>query len=475
MSSQIPNFQQANILVIGDIMLDRYWTGATSRISPEAPVPVVKVGEIENRLGGAANVAQNLAALGCTVGLCGIIGEDEAANTIDTLLAQSNIEDRLIRDGSNPTITKLRVLSRHQQLIRLDFEEKLHQANKEPLLQQLKQSIQNYNAVIISDYAKGTIGNAQAIIQLCENHKIPVFVDPKGSDFSHYTGASCITPNLSELSHIVGHFEELEDVFEQAERLCVELKLSSILVTLSEKGMALIQQGKPALHIPTQAKDVFDVTGAGDTVIATFTACIASGTDMASAMHLANVAAGVVVGKLGTSTVTADELRIALLQQDQFIEKGATTLDSLTKQLELCRHKGEKIVFTNGCFDILHAGHVRYLKQAAELGDRLIVGLNSDSSIRRLKGQERPVVSLDERLEVLAALKCVDWVIAFDDDTPAKLIDAIIPDFLVKGGDYIVEDIVGYDTVTKNGGQVMTLPYVPGCSTTSIIDKIKKL
>ncbi|VUD69418.1 Bifunctional protein HldE [Thalassocella blandensis] len=475
MSSQLPDFNRANILVIGDVMLDRYWSGSTTRISPEAPVPVVKVGDIENRLGGAANVAQNLAALGCKVSLSGIIGQDEAAEIIKTLLAKSNIEDLLAEDSNNPTITKLRVMSRHQQLLRLDFEEKLHNTNKNKLLDTIKHSIDQFDAVIISDYAKGTIADAQPIIQICRTLKKPVFVDPKGTDFSHYKNANAITPNLSELQAIVGEQESLETLFVHTERLCKQLNLEAILVTLSEKGMALIQQNKPALHIPTLAKDVFDVTGAGDTVIATFTACVAAGNDLPSAMNLSNVAAGVVVGKLGTSTVNAKELQMALLQQDQFIDKGAISLSKLVQQIEICRHKGEKIVFTNGCFDILHAGHVRYLKQAAELGDRLVVGLNSDASIKRLKGEERPVVSLDERLEVLSSLNCVDWVIPFEQDTPATLIDAIIPDFLVKGGDYTIENIVGYETVTQHGGKVLTLPFVPGCSTSSIIEKIKQL
>ena len=475
MSIQLPDFSSANILVIGDVMLDRYWTGATSRISPEAPVPVVKVGEIENRLGGAANVAKNLATLGCKVSLCGITGKDEAGETINALLNQSNIDNQLIQDSLNPTITKLRVMSRHQQLLRLDFEEKLHNTNKKQLLDKLATQIDSFDAVIISDYAKGTIVDAQPLIQLCRSHTKPVFVDPKGTSFEHYNSASVITPNLSELQAIIGEQDSLDQLFSGAEALCKKLNLEAILVTLSERGMALIQQDVPALHIPTLAKDVFDVTGAGDTVIATFSACMATKKDAVNAMHLANVAAGVVVGKLGTSTVTAKELQLALLQQEQLIEKGAINLEKLIKQVEICRHKGEKIVFTNGCFDILHAGHVRYLKQAAELGDRLIVGLNSDDSIRRLKGKERPVVSLDERLEVLASLNCVDWVVPFEEDTPANLIDTIIPDYLVKGGDYKVEEIVGYKTVTNHGGEVLTLPFVPGCSTRSIIDKIKRL
>lgn len=475
MTVQLPHFANTKILVIGDVMLDRYWAGATSRISPEAPVPVVKVGEIENRLGGAANVAKNLATLGCKVSLCGITGQDEAGDILADELSKNQICDLLIKDPNNPTITKLRVLSRHQQLIRLDFEESLANTQQDVLLEKINEYITGFNAVIISDYAKGTITDAQPIINLCRKHGLPVLVDPKGASFDHYRGATAITPNLSELCAITGTAENLSNQLERAQDLCESLNLQAMLLTLSEKGMALVQLGQPANHIPTQAKDVFDVTGAGDTVIATFTACLAAGSDMISAMHLANVAAGVVVGKVGTSTVTPQELSAALSQQDQLLDRGATSLDKLLQQLSICRSKGEKIVFTNGCFDILHAGHVRYLKQAAALGDRLIVGLNSDKSIRRLKGEERPVVGLDERMEVLSSLNCVDWVIPFEEDTPANLIENILPDYLVKGGDYIIEEIVGYQIVTENGGSVQTLPFVPGCSTTSIIEKIKKL
>lgn len=475
MTIAIPNFKNAHILVIGDIMLDRYWSGSTSRISPEAPVPVVKIGDIEDRLGGAANVAKNIAVLGCKTSICGVLGTDTAGEKIKELLDQANIDDLTISDSRNPTITKLRVLSRHQQLLRMDFEEEPHNCTSDNVIEILEDAITKVDCVVISDYAKGTVSDPQKIIQLCNDKGVSVFVDPKGKDFIRYKNATLITPNLSEIEGVIGKSRSLSETFEKTEELRRELSLDNVLVTLSEKGMVLIQSKQPPFHMPTSAKDVFDVTGAGDTVIATVAASVASKVELQDAVRLANIAAGVVVGKLGTSTVSVNELKLAIETEDKEISKGITSLDKLCQQLHLCRQKGERIVFTNGCFDILHAGHVRYLKQAAALGDRLIVGMNSDHSISRLKGSNRPIATLAERMEVMSSITCVDWVIPFEEDTPKNLIDNIVPDVLAKGGDYEVEKIVGYHTVTGKGGIVKTLPYVEGCSTTSIVKKIKEL
>lgn len=473
MTFSLPKFSATNILVVGDIMLDRYWTGSTSRISPEAPVPVVKVGEIEDRLGGAANVALNIATLGCGVCLCGVIGNDENGNFLKSLLKEKQIGDLTIESQNCPTITKLRVLSRHQQLIRMDFEESLAEVDEDTLLKNIETKLKNFDAVVISDYAKGTVAKPEKLIAACNNQNIPVFVDPKGSDFSKYRNASFVTPNRSELEGVVGQCNELETVFAEAEKLRASHDINGLLVTLSENGMALISENSETFHLPTMARDVFDVTGAGDTVIATLAASYAAGSDIQAAMRLANLAAGVVVGKLGTSTVTTDELIEAMELDDRDISRGVVNLKELINRVETCRRKGEKIIFTNGCFDILHAGHVRYLKAAGALGDRLIVGMNSDDSISRLKGPSRPIVPLAERMEVMSSLNCVDWVIPFSDDTPYELINRILPDVLAKGGDYIAEDIVGYKEVTENGGEVKVLPFVEGCSTTSIIEKIR--
>ncbi len=475
MTVSLPRFEKAHLLVIGDIMLDRYWSGPTSRISPEAPVPVVKIGDIDDRLGGAANVALNISTLGCKTTICGVIGSDEPGQRIKNLLAKSSINDATITNTKTPTITKLRVMSRHQQLLRMDFEEPLKGENDQALLASIGDILSSVDAVIISDYAKGTVSNPAKIIELCNKHNTPIFVDPKGGDFQRYKNASFVTPNLSELEEASGSSDSLEKVFEKAEALRADLNLDGLLVTLSEKGMVLISEQAAPYHMPTSAKEVFDVTGAGDTVIATLAAAYASGTDIQTAMRLANLAAGVVVGKLGTSTVSTAELRNAIELDDKDLIRGLVTLEELSIQTRLCKQKGEKIVFTNGCFDILHAGHVRYLKEAAKLGDRLIVGMNSDASISRLKGSQRPIVTLEERMEVISSLNCVDWVVPFEDDTPLELISTILPDTLAKGGDYTAEKIVGHDCVKNNGGETRVLPFVDGCSTTSIIEKIKSL
>lgn len=470
----IPEFKKARVLVIGDIMLDQYWLGATSRISPEAPVPIVKVGSTENKLGGAANVAHNLSALGCEVNLCGIVGNDEAGKIIQDSLERLKIKNYLHINNFNPTITKLRIISQHQQLIRLDFEEKLHNLESNLLLDMIRGCIEQVDIVVVSDYAKGTIKDAASLISLCKNKGVAVLVDPKGSSFSHYQGADMITPNLSELEGVIGKCDTLDEVFTRAQVLISELKLKALLVTLSERGMALIREDAQPLHIPAHAKDVFDVTGAGDTVIATLAASLAAKTDLPHAVKLANLAAGLVVGKLGTATVSRDELLHAVTEERSSHHKGIVPIAELKKIAESARERGEKIVFTNGCFDILHAGHIHYLQQAAMMGDHLIVAVNSDASVKKLKGDERPINNLKSRMEVLASLRCVDYVVDFDEETPAKLIAELKPDFLVKGGDYKREEIVGFDTVTKNGGDVVVIPFVDGFSTTSIIEKARK-
>lgn len=475
MTKALPNFSQANILVIGDIMLDRYWSGSTSRISPEAPVPVVRINDTDNRLGGAANVAKNLSALGCQVTLCGLVGNDEAGTEVQRILEESQIKSSLYSAPGFRTITKLRIISQHQQLIRLDFEDAPNSTSSTLYQNDINDMVANQDLVIISDYAKGTVTHCQPIIDACHKHNITVLVDPKGTDFARYSGASILTPNLSELEGVVGKTQSLEEAFEKAGQLCSELDIESILITLSEKGMALISPNAAPFHIPTQAKEVFDVTGAGDTVIASLAASLAAGAESQTAMRVANAAAGVAVGKIGTATVTPEEIQSALGDHIHKLETGVMSLEKLLIQLPLCRSEGEKIVFTNGCFDLIHAGHISYLQQAASLGDRLVIGVNTDTSIRKLKGDSRPIIPQEERMEVLASLRCVDWVIPFEDETPLKLITKILPDYLVKGGDYQVEKIVGYNEVKANGGETVIMPFVSGCSTTSIIKKIQKL
>ena len=472
MKIHIPNFEQARVLVVGDLMLDRYWYGDTSRISPEAPVPVVHVGESEERPGGAGNVALNLAAFGGKADLLGLTGDDEAANALAQRLGSAGVNCHFEKVAGLSTVTKLRVMSRHQQLIRLDFEDGFHALDSSALLQRYRGLLADCDAVVLSDYGKGTLSAVQSLIAAARQAGKPVLVDPKGQDYSIYRGATLITPNLSEFEAVVGHCKNDEELVAKGEALRVDMELDALLVTRSEKGMTLIRKDMPALHLPTRAQEVYDVTGAGDTVISALAATLAAGQDLAEATALANLAAGVVVGKIGTATATVAELRRAVRIHDE-IESGVLQEDRLEALVRDAQAHGEKVVMTNGCFDILHAGHVAYLAQAKKLGDRLIVAVNDDASVKRLKGDERPVNSLAQRMIVLAALESVDWVVAFSEETPERLICKIKPDVLVKGGDYRPEAIAGGDCVVAEGGQVIVLDFVDGCSTSKIIDVIR--
>ncbi len=470
---QLPNYSAARVLVLGDLMLDRYWHGATSRISPEAPVPVVHVNTDEQRPGGAGNVALNIAALGSKVSLMGFTGTDEAAESLRQTLKKAGVLCLFEALADYPTITKLRVMSRHQQLIRLDFEDGFQQADSDRLLHQYHAEIGQAQVIVLSDYGKGTLDRVEQFIELARQMKKPVLVDPKGSNFSIYRNATLITPNLSEFEAVVGHCQDDQQLVERGMNLLTGLNLDALLVTRGEQGMTLLKAGHEPLHLPTHAREVFDVTGAGDTVISVLAASLAAKTSLEEATVLANVGAGIVVGKMGTATVNTDELEYAL-QGQRARHRGVVSIAELKEAMALARKEGEKIVMTNGCFDILHPGHVRYLQQARTLGDRLVVLVNSDDSVRRLKGPERPVNKLAQRMEMLAALECVDWVISFDDDTPKQVIDELLPDILVKGGDYTdISQIAGHESVLANGGEVKILSFIEGHSTTSIIKTIR--
>ena len=463
MKVTLPEFERAGVLVVGDVMLDRYWYGPTSRISPEAPVPVVKVENIEERPGGAANVAMNIASLGATSRLVGLTGIDDAARALSKALADVNVKCDFVSVPTHPTITKLRVLSRNQQLIRLDFEEGFSGVDPQPMHDRIQQALGTIGALVLSDYAKGALASVQTMIKLARDAGVPVLIDPKGTDFERYRGATLLTPNLSEFEAVAGKCKDEADIVERGLKIIADFELSALLVTRSEQGMTLLQPGRPPLHMPTQAQEVYDVTGAGDTVIGVLAATLASGNTLEEACYFANAAAGVVVGKLGTSTVSPIELENAVRGR---AETGFGVMDE--DGLE------QKVVMTNGVFDILHAGHVSYLANARKLGDRLIVAVNSDASTKRLKGESRPVNPLEQRMIVLGALEAVDWVVSFEEDTPQRLIAGILPDLLVKGGDYKPEDIAGSEEVWANGGDVLVLNFEDGCSTTNIIKKIQK-
>ncbi|RMM94214.1 bifunctional D-glycero-beta-D-manno-heptose-7-phosphate kinase/D-glycero-beta-D-manno-heptose 1-phosphate adenylyltransferase HldE [Pseudomonas savastanoi] len=394
MKLSMPRFDQAPVLVVGDVMLDRYWHGGTSRISPEAPVPVVKVDQIEDRPGGAANVALNIAALGAPASLVGVTGDDEAAESLANSLKAAGVLARFQRIANQPTIVKLRVISRHQQLLRIDFEEAF---NTDPLAlsAEVYSLLDGIKVLVLSDYGKGALRNHQALIQAARKRGIPVLADPKGKDFTIYRGASLITPNLSEFEAIVGHCEDEAQLVTKGAQLMQELDLGALLVTRGEHGMTLLRPDQQALHLPARAREVFDVTGAGDTVISTLAAAIAAGEELPHAVALANLAAGIVVGKLGTAAISAPELRRAI-QREEGSERGVLGLEQLLLAVDDARAHKEKIVFTNGCFDILHAGHVTYLEQARALGDRLIVAVGRRPVTTDLLASDSGV-DLDER------------------------------------------------------------------------------
>ncbi|NAZ45663.1 bifunctional D-glycero-beta-D-manno-heptose-7-phosphate kinase/D-glycero-beta-D-manno-heptose 1-phosphate adenylyltransferase HldE [Vibrio toranzoniae] len=468
----LPDYSQSGVLIVGDVMLDRYWYGPTGRISPEAPVPVVKVENNEERPGGAANVAMNIASLGGHAHVVGLTGKDEPAEVLKDTLAALKVKCDFVELKDYPTITKLRVMSRGQQLIRLDFEEKFENTDPELILSRMEQALPNVRSVILSDYAKGALEHVQSFIQKARAANVPVFIDPKGADLERYRGATLLTPNMAEFELVAGKVKSEEDLIEKGIALIEKYDFEALLVTRSEHGMTLLRKGQAPFHLPTQAKEVYDVTGAGDTVISVLAASVAAGKPLDEACALANAAAGVVVGKLGTSTLSTIELAEAI-HGSQDTDYGVISEAALVEAVKRARAKGEKVVMTNGCFDILHAGHVSYMNHAAELGDRLIVAVNTDESVKRLKGPGRPVNPTDRRMAVLAGLGAVDWVAPFSEDTPQRLISEVLPSILVKGGDYKPEEIAGGAEVIAAGGEVKVLNFEDGCSTTEIIKAIK--
>ncbi len=472
MQLTMPRFDKSQVLVIGDVMLDRYWHGGTSRISPEAPVPVVKVGQVEDRAGGAGNVALNIAALGSGASLISVVGDDEAGEALDSRLTAAGIHTDFQVSKDKPTITKLRVISRHQQLIRMDFEESFASEDSVDFESKAEKLLPMMGAVIISDYAKGSLQDTQALIQAARVAKVPVLVDPKGTDFARYRGATLLTPNLHEFEAVVGSCDHESELVAKGTELMLKLDLEALLVTRGEHGMTLLRPNQSELHLPARAREVFDVTGAGDTVISVLASSLAAGEELPQAVALANLAASIVVAKLGTATISGPELRRAI-QAEQGSERGVMTEEQLLIALEDARAHGEKVVFTNGCFDIIHAGHVGYLEDTRALGDRLIVAINSDASVKRLKGEARPINPVDRRMAVLSGLEAVDWVVSFEDDTPERLLELMKPDVLVKGGDYTEDQVVGWEIVKANGGEVKVLSFFDNCSTTAIVEKIR--
>lgn len=474
------DFQKVNkkkILVVGDIMIDTYYTGDVSRISPEAPVPVFRKDNERSVLGGAANVAANLIAARQDVTMMSIVGMDENGVKLLSLLQESGISTELIIESERKTTEKIRFLAiNNQQVLRLDIEDCIQISEKECklLLSKLEDNLKSFDLILISDYLKGllTYELTQGIILLAKKNKIPVIIDVKDRNIEKYKGATLIKPNRKELGLLTGMpVATKEELIEASEVLRVKCDSDYILTTCGAKGMVLIGQDQP-YFIESVGREVFDVSGAGDTTIAYLSTCMVNGFSVFQSVEIANYAAGIQVSKVGTSSVYWKEIEDYLAnEKDLFSHKLliGNKIQNFRKE-----HEKEKIVFTNGCFDILHVGHVRYLQEAAKLGDKLVVGLNSDDSVRRLKGEERPVNKQLDRAEVLCSLGFVDYVVIFEEDTPYELIKEIQPDVLVKGGDYTADEVVGKDIVENRGGQLVLIPFVEGKSTSKIIEKIKQ-
>ena len=466
----LQEIQNKSIFILGDLMIDTYYEGSVNRISPEAPVPIVRVKKVRYVPGGAANVALNLRGLNCNVDIWGIHGKDTNGKLLNDLLAKNKIKDHSL-ETDNPTVTKSRVIGNKQQIVRIDFETenfKIDNKIADQLIATFEKKINNCDIVLISDYSKGVCTEyiCQKIITLCNKYNKKVIVDPKGSDWTKYNRAYMITPNVKEFSEIAHRKLKNEDSIlrEAGIQLIKELNLNELLITRSEKGMSLICPDGTFKNFDTVAKEVFDVSGAGDTVVATIAACLAANFKINDSISIANKAAGIVVGRIGTTPISFNELENKMVYTRE--NKKIVTISELNRILADQRNK--KIVFTNGCFDILHKGHVIYLQKAREIGDILIVGLNTDDSVKKLKGPNRPINDQTARATVLSALECVDYVVLFSEDTPYELIKEISPNVLVKGSDYKKEDVVGGDLVDE----VKLIDFEKGYSSSNIINKL---
>ncbi len=468
----------ANCLVIGDLMLDEYLWGKAERISPEAPVQVVDVVREEMRLGGAGNVVNNLVELGAGVTVCSVVGDDDNGQELLEAFGRRGVAtDAIFRDATRRTSRKTRVVAAHQQIVRIDRESRV------PLSAEVERRVSDwiaanaggFDVILLSDYQKGVLtpGVISATLAAARPRAIPVLVDPKGTDFSRYSGATLLTPNRREAEAASGMaIHDTESLVRAADVIMERVGLEHLLITRSEEGMSLFSRLAAPMHIPTVAREVFDVSGAGDTVLASLAAGMAAGMEMVEAARLANITAGIAVAKLGTSTVAPAEIinAVALAHSDS--DSKIKNRDVLAVLVEAEKARGKRVVFTNGCFDLLHAGHVKYLQKARTLGDLLVLGLNSDASVRRLKGEKRPLIGERERAHILAALDCIDYVVIFEEDTPLELIAALKPHILVKGGDYTPEAVVGRELVESYGGRVELVSFVDGKSTTNIIERV---
>lgn len=480
LATHVENLAGARVLCVGDIMLDRFVYGHVERTSPEAPVPVLRIDRDHTMLGGAGNVVRNLVSLGAQAVLLSVVGDDPVGHTLTNMVGdEERVDPCLLVQPGRTSTQKTRFVASSQQLLRADSEttDDLSAQTIESLLRMADELIGDTDVIVLSDYAKGVLGDSvcRNIIERSRAAGKIVVVDPKGRDFERYRGANVITPNRGELGAAAGqHVETSADITAAARDILVQCGIENALVTRSHEGMSLVGQTDTSVHLPAQAREVFDVSGAGDTVVATLAAALAAGMDLESAAALANTAAGVVVGKAGTAVVHTSDLLHALRASDlSTAEAKVLPLGDALETVKHWRHDNLSIGFTNGCFDLLHPGHISLLRQSRARCDRLVVGLNSDNSIRRLKGEDRPVQGEDARAQVLASLETVDLVVIFDEDTPINLIETLRPDCLIKGADYTVDEVVGGDFVTAYGGQVVLAELEPGFSTTGTIKRLR--
>jgi D-beta-D-heptose 7-phosphate kinase/D-beta-D-heptose 1-phosphate adenosyltransferase len=463
------------ILILGDLMLDEYLWGSVARISPEAPVPVVEVVRDSTKLGGAANVALNVKALGDEPILVGVMGKDRTGERLLSALSRAEIEtDGIFADEGRATTSKTRIIAHNQQVVRADREDTVEISPNltEKILGLVERRIKHLSGLIISDYGKGVITQRllTELIEMCRRNEVFVAVDPKDVHFFNYQHVSLITPNHHEAGFVYGkRIRDESTLKEVGWGLLDRLKVDALLITRGDKGMSLFEADRTLTHLPTEAKKVYDVTGAGDTVISAFTCAVAAKANFREAALISNHAAGLVVGQVGTAQTTKEEL---INDLEPFINRKVKSLEQLVQIRDKLRQEGKSVVFTNGCFDIFHRGHIELLKKAKSTGDVLIVALNSDSSVRKIKGEKRPVISQNDRAEILASLEMVDYVMIFEEETPEEVIARLLPDVLVKGGDYKKEEVVGREVVESHGGKVELVKLVPGKSTKNIIREI---
>lgn len=475
----VENIDGTHVLVVGDAMLDRFVTGDVERISPEAPIPVLRVKNETRMPGGAGNVVRNLSALGANVTFIAVTGQDAAGDELAQAMSDCpRVSTDLVQDPARATTIKVRYVAGNQQMMRADWEDDTPLADEisDDLLARALKAVDGCSAIVLSDYDKGVLadGRAVAIIEAAKAAGIPVIVDPKGDGYARYQGADLITPNRKELAQATTLTADSDDaIVTAASSLISAHSLGGILVTRSADGMTLVGQDGSATHLPAESQEVFDVSGAGDTVVACVAAMVGAGHELKDAAAVANVAAGIVVAKVGTAVAYSAEVIAALHHQDiSDAEAKVLTETQAVERVERWRRQGLKVGFTNGCFDLLHPGHVSLLRQSKAACDRLIVGLNSDASVKRLKGEERPVQNEAARSAVMASLSSVDLVVIFGEDTPYELIERLHPDVMVKGADYAIEDVVGADLVLGWGGDVVLADLKAGHSTTATIDRL---